>query len=159
MEEVLPGDIVFYRPLTLLGRIVSKVTKSEYSHVALVVGTNTVIEADKFIKTGFSVLNYDKKVHSIYRLDNISPEDRLKIVNAVLTMQDTSYDYSQIFGLFLRLVFRINTDIFNKANKFICSEIIDRAFISAGIPRKDQKNRGDVTPQELFEKYKLNRVV
>ncbi|ATN94569.1 hypothetical protein BSP21_219 [Bacillus phage BSP21] len=59
----------------------------------------------------------------------------------------------------LRLVFDIKTNVFNKVNKYICSEIIDNAFVAAGVPRKDKENIGDVTPQELLDKYDLRKVI
>lgn len=94
----------------------------------------------------------------MYRVKGITDYERQQAVNNALTMVGVRYDYKQILGLYLRLVFRKDSTTFNKANKYICSEIVDNAFIAADIPRRDNSNLGDITPQELFEKYDLIRV-
>ncbi|UPI12851.1 hypothetical protein [Bacillus phage SBSphiJ5] len=159
MKTIQPGDVIFYRPTGFIGWAISKITKSEYSHVALVVSPDHIIEANRFIKSRIADLHYTKEIHSVYRLNNLPADTRLRIINNALTMLDVSYDYSQIFGLLLRLVFDIKTNVFNKVNRYICSEIIDNAFVAAGVPRKDKENIGDITPQELLDKYDLRKVI
>ena len=159
MNTIQPGDVIFYRPSGFIGWAISKITKSKYSHVALVVSPDHIIEANRFIKSRIADLHYTKEIHSVYRLKNLPADTRLKIINNALSMLDVDYDYSQLFGLFLRLVFDIKTNIFNKVNKYICSEIIDNSFVKAGVPRKDQENIGDITPQELLDKYSLHKVM
>ncbi|MGV3085466.1 hypothetical protein [Enterococcus dispar] len=159
MVDIKPGDVIFYRPTGFIGNVICKLTRSEYSHVSLAISPTKIIEANRFIKTRIADLHYTESVHSVYRLNNISPEDRVKIVNAAVLMEGAGYDYLHIIGLLLRVLFDIRTTVFNKVNRYICSEVIDRAFIEAGIPRKDQKDIGDLTPQELLDKYDLRRVV
>lgn len=158
MVEIKPGDIIFYRPTGFIGWAISKITKSEYSHVALAIDSYNIVEADKFITSRISNLNYVEKINSVYRLKNITDQQRQAIVVNSITMVGVGYDYKQILGLFTRLVFKRDSTTFNKANKYICSEIVDNAFILSDIPRKDNKNLGDITPQELFDKYELERV-
>lgn len=156
--DIRPGDIIFYRPTGLIGWAISKITHSEYSHVALAIDSYNIIEADKFIKSRISNLYYVEDIHRVYRVKGITDYERQQAVNNALTMVGVRYDYKQILGLYLRLVFRKDSTTFNKANKYICSEIVDNAFIAADIPRRDNSNLGDITPQELFEKYDLIRV-
>lgn len=156
--DIRPGDIVFYRPTGLIGWAISKITRSEYSHVALAIDAYNIIEADKFIKSRISNLYYIENIHSVYRLKDTTDQQRQQIVNNAMTMLDVGYDYKQILGLYFRLVFHKEYSTFNQANKYICSEIVDNAFIQAEVPRKDNKHLGDITPQELFDKYELIRV-
>lgn len=156
--DIRPGDIVFYRPTGLIGWAISKITRSEYSHVALAIDAYNIIEADKFIKSRISNLYYIEEIHSVYRLKGASELQKHQVVNNAMTMLGVGYDYKQIMGLYLRLVFHRDSSTFNTANKYICSEIIDNALIMADIPRKDNRNVGDITPQELFDKYELVRV-
>jgi len=158
MVNVKPGDIVFYRPTGFIGWAISKITKSEYSHVSLAIDSYNIIEADKFIKSRISNLYYIETIHSVYRVKDIDEDERHKVVQNAMTMLGVGYDYKQIFGLYLRMIFHRDSTTFNQANKYICSEIIDNAFIMADIPRKDTNNLGDITPQELFSKYELERV-
>ncbi|QIA28507.1 putative papain-like amidase enzyme [Phage f2b1] len=156
--DIQPGDVIFYKPTSLVGWIISKLTHSDYSHVALAVDAYNIVEADKFIKSRVSNLYYVDSINSVYRLNNATDDQKHIIVNHALTMVGMRYDYKQIFGLFLRLTFRKDYSTFNTANKYICSEIVDTAFLMADVPRKDTRNLGDISPQELFEKYDLIRV-
>ncbi|QDP42869.1 enoyl-CoA hydratase/carnithine racemase-like [Bacillus phage vB_BmeM-Goe8] len=158
MVKIEPGDVIFYRPTGFIGWLVSKITKSEYSHVSLAIDSYNIVEADRFIKSRISNLYFVEEVHKVYRLRNVTSEQQHKIVQNTLTMVGAGYDYKQIYGLFMRLVFKRETSVFNTANKYICSEIIDYAFQMSDIPRSDQLNVGDITPQELLGKYVLERV-
>jgi uncharacterized protein YycO len=156
--DIRPGDVIFYRPTGLVGWAISKITRSKYSHVALAIDAYNIIEADKFIKSRISNLYYIEEVHSVYRLKGITDQQGQQIVNNAMTMLGVGYDYKQILGLYFRLVFRKEYSTFNTANKYICSEIVDNSFIQAEVPRKDNEHLGDITPQELFDKYELVRV-
>lgn len=158
MVKIEPGDVIFYRPTGFIGWLVSKVSKSEYSHVSLAVDSYNIVEADRFIKSRISNLYYVEEVHKVYRIRHVTTEQQHKIVESALTMVGVGYDYRQIYGLFMRLVFKRDSTVFNAANKYICSEIIDYAFQMSDIPRHDQLNVGDITPQELLGKYALERV-
>lgn len=158
MVKIEPGDVIFYRPTGFMGWAISKITESEYSHVSLAVDSYNIVEADRFIKSRISNLYYVEEIHKVYRLRNVTPEQQHRIVQNALTMVGASYDYQQIFGLLMRLVFKRESSVFNTANKYICSEIIDYAFQMSDIPRTDELHIGDITPQELLGKYVLERV-
>lgn len=156
--QIQPGDIIFYKPVGFIGWFISRLTKSEYSHVALAIDSYNIIEANRFIKSRISNLGYVEEIHKVYRITNISERQQYEVVSTALTMLDVSYDYSQIVGLFIRLTLHRDGFSLNTANKYICSEIIDRALYQSGIPRTDTDHLGDITPQELFDKYKLVQV-
>lgn len=151
------GDLVMYKPKGLLGWIISKISKSDYSHVAVVLGNNTIFEANKFIKSRIVKLDYDKEIHHIYRLSDLTKWKKQKIISKAHKYIGVKYDYLQVIGLFFRLVFNKH-DTFNNLNKFICSEVIDKIYIEAGIKRADAEHLYDVTPQEILDKYDLHRV-
>ncbi len=156
--EIQPGDIIFYRPTGFIGWAISKITKSEYSHVAMAVDNFHIIEADKFIQSRISDLSYVENIHRVYRIRDIDKATQFAVTTEALTMLGTNYDYSQVFGLFLRIIFKRDEISLNRANKYICSEIIDSSLFRAKVPRSDMKHLGDITPQELFDKYSLVEV-
>ncbi len=156
--EIREADVIFYRPKGFIGKVISKISKSEYSHVSIAVGDGVVLEATRFVKSRLSGLTYDKEIHHVYRLNNLSPKDVETIVQNALTLQGVKYDYKQIVGMFFKVLFNLEKSPFNNLNKFICSEIIDKAFIMSGIPRADKEHILDITPQELLDKYDLQRV-
>lgn len=159
MDKLNPGDVILYKSYGIIGRTISFITRSPYSHVALAVDEDTVLESDRFINTRLSDIHSRKVVHHVYRVNGITEEQQRNAVNYAMETIGTKYDYLQILGLFFRYVFRLKYLTFNSYNKFICSENIDYAFIRADIPRKDLEHLLDVSPQELLEKYDLRRVL
>ena len=157
--EIQAADVIFYRPTGFIGRVISYFTSSPYSHVALAIDANTIIEANRFIKTRVVPIEYDNKITHIYRLDNVTQEERDRIVSIALSYEGTDYDYAQIFEMFVRIVFRIKRTLFNNQQKLTCSEVVDNAFYKAGVKRKDLEFLYDITPEELLHKYSLHRVL
>jgi hypothetical protein len=158
MVDIKSGDIIFYRPTGIIGWAISKITRSEYSHVALAINSDFILEADRFTKARITPLNYVAEVNNVYRVPELTETQRDRLVDYALSLSDARYDYFQLIGLFLRSVFSIDTTIFNSVNKYICSEVIDLALLAASASRKDDKHIGDITPQELFDKYNLIQV-
>ncbi|AEW47204.1 hypothetical protein BCP78_0197 [Bacillus phage BCP78] len=157
--DLQAADVIFYRPTGFIGRVISYFTKSPYSHVALAINANTIIEADRFTKTRIVPIEYDKNITHIYRLENLTQEEREKIVELATSLEGTDYDYAQILEMFVRIVFRIKRTLFNNQKKLTCSEVVDRSFYLAGVKRKDTEFLYDVTPEELIHKYPLTRVL
>lgn len=150
------GDVVFYRPKSLISFCIAKLTGSPYSHVALVVGDGTIIEANRFIKSRVVSFTFNSEEHALYRIEGLTSEQKRSIVLEALALQGMRYDYGQIIGFLFRLLFKWNRDgLFDRANMLICSELIDRVFDSVGIPRKGFTQVGDVTPQDLLKEYEF----
>lgn len=159
------GNLVFFKKTnSFISRTIAKVTNSEFTHVGLIVGYDestgviTIIESDGFVKTRVSRLELDER-YVIYTTGNQPQEVIDGIVEYAYSKLGTSYDYLQIITLFMSLVFkRERNAYFSTTNKFICSELVDMAYYTAGVKRKSNKNIGNVTPQELFEVYDLREI-
>lgn len=159
------GDILFFKKTdSFISKVIAKVTKSEYSHVGLIVGFDrdnqmiTIIESDRFIKTKVTKIKISD-YHAIYTSGNLSNEVRERIVKYAFKKIGTRYDYMQILGLLLSLLFdKERNGFFNSANKIICSELIDISYYEAGVKRNHPYNLGNVTPQELIDFYGLKEI-
>jgi hypothetical protein len=159
------GDVVFFRKTnSFVSRIIAYVSKSEYTHVGLIVnhdevtGITTIIEVDRFVKTKESKIQLSND-HILYSIPVKSDEMISRILEYAYRNIGTKYDYIQIFGLALSLLFNGERHpIFNSANKLICSELIDLSYYKAGVERKNTLNIGNVTPQELLGVYELKEV-
>jgi len=159
------GNLVFFKKTnSLISKMIAKVTKSEFTHVAIIVGYDkmtgvaTIIESDRFSKTKLARIQLSDE-HVVYTTGYQPKEVTDKIVRYAHQQLGMGYDYLQLIGIFLSLVFKRKRDAyFNSANKMICSELIDLAYYKAGIKRNNYENIGDVTPQELFEVYDLHQV-
>jgi uncharacterized protein YycO len=156
------GSVVFFKKdNSLLSRIIANITKSEFTHVALIVGfddaTNvaTIIESNRFITTRVSTTEINEN-HVVYSTGNMTEEVMSRVVEYAFKQLGTKYDYFQILGLFISLVFKGDRlAFFNSSNKLICSELIDIAYFKAGVKRKNYLDIGNITPQELLEVYEL----
>lgn len=155
------GDVIFFRKDdTLISRIIAHITNSEYTHVGLIVAYDeltqyaTIIESNRFVDTRIVILKLDKERHVVYTTGDKPKEQTERILKYAYEAIGTKYDYLQIIGMFLSLLFKCRRDrLFNSKNKLICSEFIDIAYFKAGVKRNGSRKLGDVTPQELFEVY------
>jgi hypothetical protein len=162
----MKGNIVFFKKSdSFISRMVANITKSEFTHVGLIIDFNdetqvaTIIESNRFITTRIITTEIDDN-HVVYSVGNIMTEEVMgRVVEYANKQLGTKYDYLQILGLFLSLLSKGDRyAFFNSSNKIICSELIDVSYYKAGIPRKNDLNIGNITPQELLEVYELSEI-
>lgn len=161
-ERIVIGDILFFKKSNnFISNAIASITKSDYTHVGIIIAYDqmsqvaTIIESDRFIRTKISRVQLNES-HSIFAVENMTDEQRELVLKYAHSKIGTEYDYVQILGLFFSLIFKgERRPIFNSTNKIICSELIDLSYVKAGIKRNNADNIGNVTPQELFEVYRL----
>lgn len=157
---MLIGDIVYFRPESFVGKVVSVVTRCEYSHVGMYVGDNQIVESNIGIKTRIIDFTYNKDIHAVYRVRKMSVEQRLDIQRYAKSLCGYPYDYIQILGMFFQIIFNWNqNNLLNRTNYLICSELIDKAYYFAEVPRRGDKVLGDILPMELTEIYSFRKVM
>lgn len=150
------GDVLFYKGTSLISKLITWVTKSPYTHVALVIGDGEIIESDRFIKTRRIEIDLTEPF-DVYTVENLSDETREEIVKYALEFVGTKYDYWQIFRDFIRFVFNKKVSFFEFKNKTVCSDIIDLPYYKANVPRKPIYTIGDVSPGELLDAYPFSK--
>ena len=155
----------FLKTDTFMSKLISRITNSEYSHVGIIVGYNeetqvaTVIESDRFVETRVNSIVLSDDLHVVFSVGDMTDETRDNVVEYAFRSVGKKYDYFQIIGLFFSLLFKRNRfAYFNSANKLICSELIDMAYLSSGVTRRHSKNIGNITPQELLELYDFTMI-
>jgi uncharacterized protein YycO len=161
---IVIGNVIFFKKdNSFISKIIANISKSDYTHVALIIGYDeltgvaTIIESNRFVTTRITttVINEDHVVYSTA----MTEEMRKRVVEYAFKQLGTKYDYLQILGLFISLIFKGDRfAFFNSSNKFICSELIDLAFYKAGVKRKNDFNIGNITPQELLVVYELKEL-
>ncbi|MNW28274.1 hypothetical protein D3C74_50960 [compost metagenome] len=154
------GDVVFFEGKGLIGRLIQKLTGSPYSHVALAVDSESIIEADRFIRTRITILPEENRVAVMRVSPELSEKETASLVLYAKTMIGRKYDYANIFTWFIRLVFQWNRfKLVDNANRLYCSELIDRAYQDAlNIDLCPDRQEGDVTPSQLFTSNMLKLV-
>jgi uncharacterized protein YycO len=143
---------------SFLQNTISEVTKSPYVHSALAVDSKTLIEANGFIKTREFPLSSETGF-DVYRIEGLTGDQKSKIVNYAKSKIGTKYDYEKIVGLLIRFEIFPTFKGFNEAGHFICSGLLDEAFLDGGVQRKNQNFENDLAPCELLEYYKLKKVI
>lgn len=153
------GDVIFFRKQnTFISRAIARVTKSDFTHVGLVLDEKTIIESDRVINTRIVEFEPKENLHVVYRSEHMSDTIKEKIIPTAIRFEQYPYDYFQIFVMFIRLVFRMDLSFLNRKTHLICSEIIDYTFLTSGLPRKNNRNIGDVVVGDLIELYEMKEV-
>jgi hypothetical protein len=155
------GDVIFFKKnSSFISRMIAKVTNSEYTHVGLIVAfdesTNVakIIESDRFVNTREREITLGNSKYVVYTTGEKPKEQVDGILKFAYRNIGAKYDYLQILGLFLSLLFK-RERYFNSSNKLICSELIDLAYYTAGVKRLTTSNLGNIVPQELLEVYEF----
>jgi len=154
------GDLVFFKSTSLIGRIITKLTKSEFSHVAMATDETHIIESNYYIKTREIELTPDRASHiAIYRVNELTPEQAERVVQFARMLIGTPYDFVGILVWFIRLLFKWNIpNLVNDLNRMWCSELVDVAYSSVGIDLVPEQPYGDVTPEDLVKSSKVSLV-
>jgi hypothetical protein len=155
------GDVLFFKGRSLISKVIAYITKSSYTHVALVIGedidgTPLVLEAQRFTKTKIRRIQ-PSEVFEVYRTE-LTRKQQFHIELLAYTQEGKAYDYLEMVGLILRSWWKSNRTLIEEKNKLYCSEVVDYIFYVVGVKRLLQIGVGDVYPHELIQVYNLRKV-
>jgi hypothetical protein len=154
------GDIVLYRGKGFLSKCVQFFTKSEYSHAAMVVSNDLVIESNWYKISNVKKIKYNKDIVEIYRYKyGLNKNQKYSLLEESYSFLNKWYDYGQIYGYVLEFFYGIKVNPFNSPQFFICSELVDRAYLKIGIDLVEVRVDGDVTPSNLASSSELVRIL
>jgi uncharacterized protein YycO len=153
------GDIVFFKGQSWISKIIQKLTGSPYTHVALAMSSDSILEADRFVNTRVRTIE-NHEIYCVMRYKNgLTPEQRKIIFEDGMKTIGTKYDYPQVFMWLIRLLFNYKGQgIVNNANRLYCSELVDRLYKKAGIDLVPDRADGDVLPTHLLNSPLLIQV-
>jgi uncharacterized protein YycO len=144
------GDLVFFKGTSFISRVIGWLTKSPYTHVAIVVEKDQILEADRFILSRITHID-NEKVFSVLRYP-LKPQQMENIKLECYKSVGIKYDYFQIFIWFFRLLSNHEKQgMINNANRTYCSELVDRIYAKQGIDLVPNRINGDVLPVHLLE--------
>lgn len=156
--ELQVGDIILYKGNGFLSKAVKFFTKSEYSHVSMVISDTHLIEANWYKKSNIIEFKYDETEMEIYRVKDLTIEQQIVILQRVYKYIDKYYDYAQIIGHLIESFGLSISHHLNSDKKLICSELIDRAYADINIDLVESRKTGDVTPNDIAKSELLNRI-
>jgi hypothetical protein len=147
-DELKTGDIVFCSGSYTFSGVIQNLTKSVWSHVAVVykdeeLGRVLMLEAEPQI--GIRLIPLSNYLHDykgtkrcykgqivVGRLRNDLPKEQLnRGVSFGLDALTRPYDNYEIFRIMIRILFKISKRERNKS--YICSELVKDIFAKAGV--------------------------
>jgi hypothetical protein len=154
--ELRRFDLLFVRGRSLIGQLVQAVTRSPYSHVAIVLDQWHVAETDWRYPLTVRHLSYPTDTFDVYRYRGELTAEQLTAMECFLHEKLTMpYDYLQSItnGLYLL----VGIPIRDAPGRMNCSETVDRMFAAAGIDLCPAV-LGHVTPADLARSEKLQKI-
>ncbi|MBL0387936.1 hypothetical protein JJB07_14945 [Tumebacillus sp. ITR2] len=140
MEELLePGDILLVRGKELhrrrrewfrllISTTIAKLTKSEYTHAAMYIGRDMIVDVDVRQLVMQRPLA-DLDCYDVYRVAGATDEDRQLAVYFCLSQRKRKYDYGAVVAIALqRLTGRAIAGPEEDPRKWFCSELVARAL-------------------------------
>lgn len=156
--KIEPGDLVLVKGKCWPSFFIRLFLKSDYTHMTIAIDENHVCEVDLFTK--MQIIPNPYKEFDLYRChQSLSPEQQKVMTDFLKKRCQTSkgYDWWRIISLIIKRYFRINL-IIHEQDKYICSEIVDKAYQHIGIDLIEHRVTGDVTPLDFIETNHLSLV-
>jgi hypothetical protein len=148
--ELETGDILFIRgngEFSFL--IIKRLLNSEFSHVAIVVEKKLIFEVNY---KQIQIIENPYKKYELFRiktgLTKIQKEQIKKFLYAKCLVNE-GYDWWRIVSFAFEKFLKYHL-VIHRPNRYICSEIIDKAFQQIGIDLVLNRVTGDVTPVHLL---------
>lgn len=150
------GNLIFCQGNGFVSKLIRFIDKGEFSHVAIVYDSDSVIEAE-----------YDTR--AVHRIFNPDKYNKIAIADFGLTERQTDavmyeaqfllgkrYDYLQLLGYIIKRIFRLEGNRLNNPNNLICSELVfivlDKSGVLNDLNIKHEFLVGsDLTPNQLFD--------
>jgi hypothetical protein len=154
--ELQPFDLLFCFGRTWIGRVISRVTRSPYSHVVIVLDEWLIAETDWRMPLQVHPINYRPTDYDLYRYQgSFTVQQKEAMKQFIMSSLGTRYDLLQTVtnGLFILTGFPIR----DAPDRMNCSETVDRMFAAAGIDLVPGA-LGKVSPADLSRSEKLMKV-
>ncbi len=154
--ELKRFDLLFVRGHSPVARLIQWITKSPYSHVAIVLDDMHIAETDWRFPLQRHHNNYPPWQCDVYRYRSELTAAQVDVMSAFIQQHiGTPYDFWQTVtnGLYLLTGLPIS----DASGRMNCSETVDKMFAAAGI-RLTSGDIGKVSPADLVRSSLLQRV-
>ncbi|AYP68605.1 hypothetical protein EalM132_00093 [Exiguobacterium phage vB_EalM-132] len=136
------GDILFIKGKGLISSAIRLVDGGEYTHVAIALTENTILEAQYFTRS--RIIKNPYKEYDIIRLD-LSGHDKCDILKLSVSLSGKWYDYKQIIGHLIKKPL-------NNPNNMICSELVGVLLYHLGYEKEmSLEHMASLTPHTLHQ--------
>lgn len=143
-------DILLYKGSNIFSRSIKRFTKSKYSHVAIVLDKYHIVEINFNYKLSIRHLNYRKRKYDIYRVKNLTDNNKQLISEYIQNNLKTEYDFKEIVRILLPFLYLKDNN-----KRLICSEFVYDCFNYAGI---QLVSKDSVTPEDIADSTLLTLI-
>lgn len=146
-------DILAVKGETLTSKIIQRVTGSPYSHVAVVLDRQHVVETDIKYPLKTRHLNYPSHMYDVYRFDrSLTPYEVRKMNEYIEGHKGTPYDLARTISNGLFIIFKI--PIRNAVQRLNCTEAAYDMYKAAGIDLAPL----DLTPEGITAAERFTKI-
>jgi hypothetical protein len=144
------GDVIFVHGNGPLSRSIEYFDGGPFSHVAIAMPHDCVLESQYFVNTRIIPNPYDDV--TVVPL-SLTKEQQDALVVASFKYLEDKYDMRQIFGILLHDLFRLKTnDTWNSPRQLICSELVVDVLTDVGFfDAEEHAIFKDLTPNALYD--------
>lgn len=142
-----PLDIILVKGNGFISNSIKRATNSIYSHAAIAVDRYHLIETAWNYPLKIRHISYRLGEYDIYYYPGMTEAQRQRIREFLLNALNFPYDYIQLVSHLLNIL--LGWKVVNSNSRFICPEVIDRAFQAAGIDLMPDRELGILTPADL----------
>lgn len=139
--------VLLFKGRGVFSQLIRWQTRSQYSHSAVLIEKNTIIEAWSGSNTVREKLITDWRDIDVFYAD-CSLEQRKKIISFLRSKIGHKYDYSAVIRFITKSPTKNN-------ERYFCSELVFEAFKSAGINLLERIDGSIVSPSLLSYSPKL----
>lgn len=153
------GDILISKRSGPISKLIKILTNSDYSHAALYIGNNCFVESDWGGVHVSHISKYYDTPYDIYKPKKITHEQQKIVTEWSKGQIGKGYDLLGILGIAVTITGLTKTNLFDNKRRFWCSELVQDAYMNAGINLVDDKNSVLVSPGDLAKSdllYKVN---
>ncbi|MBI5474232.1 MAG: hypothetical protein HY961_18000 [Ignavibacteriae bacterium] len=167
-SQIRNGDVLMYKGRSLASRIIMFATRSRYSHAGLAIWWNSRLMTMEAVGKGVivqplsrSVDHYDGRVTLFASRENISDEDRLRLVMFAQEELGKEYGTWKAIRLGLKILFqkdREKRDKLRRERQLFCSYYVAQAYNAIGKDLKKETSDRFMTPGDVAESPSLQKI-
>lgn len=156
------GDLIFVRNNGWLFNRIRQVTNSEFDHLALCISDSHLIEATptRGVARAF-ITKYDSTTHSVCRFNDEYKSNIDTLVSYCESKLGRKYDLLQVISLYILILLGIKTSTnpLDIREAFVCSELVGQGAEEAGIIFADGVATDRLTPGDIYNSDKLEKII
>jgi len=148
-------DIILSKDNSIISRIIKYLTKSEYSHVSIMVDACYIAESIGF--ESVQIKRFYETDYDVFRVVGLTDEQKEKIGEFIIQNLNHKYDYFRLISMAFHIIFKWN--VVNISKWYTCDEFVLLSFLNANIDLLPDKDIDEITPNDFASSDMLTRVL